>query len=231
MNPRLAHLLVLLYPQRWRDRYGAEFETFLQIESSLCTWTNVVWSALCERIIPTQTTQTTFSIEFKVWCARAPWAIFGLGPIFLLAAAYFVACLYLWSGWALFLPGADSPFGGGVGPVYRLSNIYFQTGRFYYFGAPIIVGSIVALIAARQRAKTIWPAFGMMLVALMGGSARIQASRTAVAAGLGHIGMTFALGSSVQRIYEVLLQALVILTLTLLPYLIWRLQKARSLFI
>ncbi len=30
MNPALARLLTRLYPRRWRDRYGAEFESFLQ---------------------------------------------------------------------------------------------------------------------------------------------------------------------------------------------------------
>jgi hypothetical protein len=26
MNPRLARLLMLLYPRSWRERYGAEFD-------------------------------------------------------------------------------------------------------------------------------------------------------------------------------------------------------------
>src|SRR5579872_3635721 len=42
--------------------------------------------------------------QFQSWCVRAPWAIFGLAPLFLLAWAYFVACLILWSGWKIFLP-------------------------------------------------------------------------------------------------------------------------------
>jgi hypothetical protein len=57
----------------------------------------------------------------------------GIVPIFLLAIAYFVACLYLWSGWNLFLPGANTPFGQGGGPIYGVENIFFQTGKFFYF--------------------------------------------------------------------------------------------------
>ncbi len=54
MNPRLAHLLVRLYPRLWRERYGAEFETFLQTgRGGVRTSANVVWSALGERIFPT----------------------------------------------------------------------------------------------------------------------------------------------------------------------------------
>jgi hypothetical protein len=30
MNPALARLLTRLYPRPWRERYGAEFEAFLQ---------------------------------------------------------------------------------------------------------------------------------------------------------------------------------------------------------
>ena len=53
MNPRLAHLLVCLYPHTWRERYGAEFEEFLQTgDSDVRTGANVAWSAVCEHIIP-----------------------------------------------------------------------------------------------------------------------------------------------------------------------------------
>jgi hypothetical protein len=41
--------------------------------------------------------------------------------------------------------------------------------------------------------------------------------------------MDFALGTSVHGLPGGLMHALVILSLTMLPYLIWRLQKARSL--
>jgi hypothetical protein len=55
MNPRLAHLLVRLYPRAWRERYGAEFEGFLQDgDANLRTSANVIWSAFWEHIIPTR---------------------------------------------------------------------------------------------------------------------------------------------------------------------------------
>ena len=55
MNPRLARLLVRLYPHAWRERYGREFEELLQDgDGSLRASTNVIWSALYEHIIPTQ---------------------------------------------------------------------------------------------------------------------------------------------------------------------------------
>ncbi len=55
MNRIAAHLLMRMYPRDWRDRYGAEFEAFLQAgEGGLGTSANVVWSALWEHLYPTR---------------------------------------------------------------------------------------------------------------------------------------------------------------------------------
>jgi len=43
--------------------------------------------------------------------------------------------------------------------------------------------------------------------------------------------MDIALGTSVASIADRLFYALVILSLAVLPYLVWRLQRARSLFL
>jgi hypothetical protein len=167
--------------------------------------------------------------HFQSWCVRAPWATFGLAPLCLLAGAYFVACFYLWCGWKIFLPGADTPFVSPTGPIYGFANIYFQAGKFYYFTAPVLVGWGMGLIAARQRLKAVWPTVGLVLIAWMGATAQIQASRTAVPGGLGHISMNFfTLRPAGQAISGDLLHALAIFTLAVLPYLIWRLQKAHS---
>jgi hypothetical protein len=225
MNPRLAHLLVCLYPRSWRERYGAEFEALLQAgRSDLRASGNVVWSALCERILPTPGLKIEQS-QFRSWCVRAPWAMFGLAPLFLLAGAYFVACLILWSGWKILLPGANTPFV----PIDGFAVFYFGVGRLVYYGAPILIGWGIGLIAARQRFKAVWPTVGLILLALVGGTAQVHASRPAVPGGVGHISMGLALGPSVQGISQGLFHALVILSLTMLPYLIWRLQKAYSL--
>jgi hypothetical protein len=106
---------------------------------------------------------------------------------------------------------------------------YFNVGRSLYFGAPILVGWGIGLIAIRQRSKAFWTSIGLVLIALIGGTAQVHASRTAVPGGLGHIRMDFALGNSVQDISHGLLHAMLILSLTMLPWVIWRLQKALSL--
>jgi hypothetical protein len=54
MSPKLAHLLIRLYPPAWRERYGAEFEALLQSgPGGLRASANVVWSAIHEHIVPT----------------------------------------------------------------------------------------------------------------------------------------------------------------------------------
>lgn len=165
--------------------------------------------------------------ELHAWSARAPWAIFGLAPIISLAAAYFIACFILWSGWKIFLPGADTPFGNYPTPIpiYSFQNIYFQIGRFIYFTSPVLIGWGIGLVAARQRLTMAWPTFSLILVACMGGTAQIQASRTAVADGFGHISMNFfRLGSSGQNLSEAVFHTLIIFTLAFLPYMSWRLR-------
>ncbi len=168
--------------------------------------------------------------QFQSWCVRAPWAMFGIAPLLLMAIAYFVACLYLWSLWQIFLPGADTPFGHpNPGPIYGFENICFQAGKFYYFGAPILVGWGITIFAARQRVKAVWPMVSLILIAWMGGTNQVHASRTAVPNGLGHISMNFVLATSAQGTYERLFYVLMILTLTALPYLLWRFLKSYSL--
>ena len=159
--------------------------------------------------------------QFRSWCIRAPWAMFGCAPFCVLAAAYFVACFILWSGWKIFLPGTDSPFI----PIHGLAIFYFGAGRLLYFSAPIFVGWIIALVAARQRLNPIWPSAGLTLIAVMGATAQVHTSGPTVSGGPGHVIMDFTLGSSLQGN---LLHALTILSLTMLPYLIWRFRKGHS---
>jgi len=225
MNPRLAHLLACLYPPPWRERYAAEFEALLQTgRGGLRVSANVVWAALHERIFPTAGLRTERG-QFQSWCVRAPWAVFGLAPLFLLGGAYFVACLVLWSGWKIFLPGTNTPFV----PIDGFAVFYFGFGRFLYYGAPILIGWGIGLIAARQRYNAIWPTVGLVLIALIGGTSQVHASGPAVPGGVGRISMDLALGPSVQGIPHGLFHALVILSVTMLPCVIWRLQKTYSL--
>ena len=230
MKLRLAEFLVRLYPPLWRARYGAEFLALLQSgPGGLRTAANVIWSALGERILPTAAPalkQSASAHHFQWWCTRAPWAIFSLGPVFLLAATYVVALFLLWSGWNYFLPGADTPFGHPVpGPTYGLGNIYFQADKFFYFAAPVFLGWALSLVAARQKVKAVWPSLGLVLMAVLAATNQVHASRTAVPRGLGNVSIEFNLGMLSSNLQY----ALSVLTIAALPYLVWRLRQARSL--
>lgn len=161
--------------------------------------------------------------HFQSWCARVPWAMFSLAPAMVLTAAWFVALFILWSGWQIFLPGAATPLGTRVD---GFANLYFQFGKAIYFFAPIVVGWGIGVIAARQRLRAIWPAVGLLLIALIGGASEVHAGRKAVPGGFGHIRMSFTLAPIVQGNPYGLLHTLILLTITALPYLIWRLQQA-----
>jgi hypothetical protein len=163
--------------------------------------------------------------QFRSLSVRAPWVTFGLAPLVLLAVAYFVACLILWSGWKIFLPGTNTPFVR----INGFAVFYFGVGRWVYYGAPILIGWGIGFIAARQRFRAAWPTVGLVLIALIGSMAQVHAGRTASPGGVRYISMGFTLGSSIQSISYGLFHALVILSVTVLPCLIWRLQKTHSL--
>jgi len=158
--------------------------------------------------------------------ARAPWAIFPLTPLALLAALWLLSLCLLRLGWQLFLPGAVTPFGSTLGPhnLFDPQNIYFQLDRSLYLGAPILVGWWMCLLAARQRLQALWPILSLAILALIAATSHVQANRLAIPSGLGHIRVTFALRPAVQSEY-----ALVVLVFALLPYLLWRLKTAHSL--
>ena len=165
--------------------------------------------------------------QFRSWSTRAPWAVFSVAPLLWLSAAYFVVLALVSSGWRLFLPTAATAFVRMPGPTYGFENIYFQAGRTMFFGAPIVIGWAIGLVAARQRTKSSWPFIGLGLVALLSSSAQVEAYRSTVASSGGHINMGFVLGPGLTRA-DGFLDLLVFLCLTALPYLIWRLRQTRS---
>ncbi|MBV9572471.1 MAG: hypothetical protein JOY93_00340 [Acidobacteriales bacterium] len=159
--------------------------------------------------------------QLESFVVRAPWAAFGLAPLFLLAGAYFVACLILWSGWRLFLPGTITPFVPLNDDGFAI--VYFGVGRMLYYVAPVLVGWSVAFIAARQKLKPFWPCAGLAMIALMGGAAQVHAWRPALRTA-GHVSMSLALDHPAGMVH-----ASIILGFTMLPYLLLRLQNVRRL--
>jgi len=160
--------------------------------------------------------------QFQSWCARAPWAVFGVVPVLLLVASLCFTMLMLWLGWKMFLPTAATPFGRppGTHSRFELANIYFQANQVAYYLTPILLGWGIGVIAARQRVKAWWPMVGLVLIAVIGGAAQVHANR--FAGGQISIGVNLYIVPSVLGNLNRILQAFVILSVTLLPYLIGR---------
>jgi hypothetical protein len=159
----------------------------------------------------------THKPQFQSWCARAPWAVFGLGPVLLAAAAYSTAGFILWSGWNVFLPQADTPFIRAHG----LATYYFAVGRTLYFDAPVLVGWAMALVAVRQRFQQWWPVAGAALLATIGGAIQVHTQRAP--GGAPHVSLGLDLAPSGH-----LLGMMMYFSLSLLPWLAWKLVSLRS---
>ncbi len=175
MKRRLAKALARLYPRNWRERYGAEFEALLEEGTgSLGAALDVMLSALGERVSPTTGEEMTAATSrMETWTQRAPWAVFGIAPVGLLAAAYFAALAILWSGWQMFLPNEQAPFV----PVQGWAVAWFGVGRVLYFGAPVLAGIWLAVAASRSRIGFLWPTLGAAFIATIDSVVQVQTVR------------------------------------------------------
>lgn len=94
MNKPLARLLLRLYPRRWRDRYGREFQALLEDEESgLRMMVNVACSALHERISPIQGGTMNHNNTFRT-IVKQPSAFVPLAMSIGALAVVFVAAVY-----------------------------------------------------------------------------------------------------------------------------------------
>lgn len=159
----------------------------------------------------------------RAWSARAPWAVFGLGSVACLATVYAVACTILWTGWGLFLPGSETPFV----PIGGWAIPYFGVGRMLYWAGPVLVGWLIAVLAARQRMCLIWPAVGMAAAALIASMVQVHTQSPAAGSAWGQVSLRLAAGATLGEILGKLAYAAELFVAAVLPYAIWRLRTER----
>ena len=159
--------------------------------------------------------------------ARAPWAVFTLTPLLLLAALWLISLSLLWYGWHLFLPGTPTPFGTAPGPhhLFEPHNIYFQLDRALFFAAPMLIGWTTALIAARQRLSPVWPAAGLALIATLSSTAQVYAVHSNITGATGSIRIHFIPDLSVPSLVTGTVRIFIVLCILMLPYPIERLRQ------
>ena len=109
----------------------------------------------------------------RSWTARAPWAMLVIGPLLLLILAWMVAALGVilvvassahavhhhpaWLPPKWLAPGSAARIGTALLDLVQV-------------GGPLLIAAWVALLAARQRSRLIWPLLGCVVVAVFGAS-------------------------------------------------------------
>lgn len=114
---------------------------------------------------------------------RWPWAGFALFPMAMFIATLF-ACLFLL---VVFLEVAKHGFGYALDDSGALQSFGTTFLGCLMWAAPISGAAVVCLLAAERRAPPLWPAVGVLFIALMGSliNANLQWSPYAPQAGLG----------------------------------------------
>lgn len=216
MNRRLTRALVRLYPRAWRERYGAEFTALLEDgPGGFRAALNVAAAALGEQLFPTMRGgEMTGASQWESWGKRAPWAFFALGPVVMLVITYCVALVILWTGWRMFLPAERTPFV----PIDGWAIAYFGIGRVLYLFAPMLVGIGLAALAARSRARLLWPLIGATAMALIDSLIQVHTVRPTLSEA-GKVRLEFAAWHPVNSALG--------LALTILVYWLLRIRRAR----
>jgi hypothetical protein len=164
--------------------------------------------------------------EFRSWAARLPWLAFVVVPPVILAA-----CV---TATVLILILAVRSFGLGGNPdVDLVPPSWFAVlgqgaGVFNTYVLPVLLGWAIAISAARQRTRLLWPIVGMIAIALVGSITSLEVVLPALPGAGGRIAVGVDPHALVSNVTP-MLELLATLTLTLVPYLVWSAGATRAL--
>jgi len=148
--------------------------------------------------------------ELKAWAARAPWAVFLLGPPLLLAAIDLLSILLV-----IGIVKAFGPQPGGVAPGWLVS-LAAAVNFIHVYAVPLLLGLVVAVVAIRQHMRPLWPLIGLVAIGVI---ASLNYLHVAVPLAPGQHG-EISLGASAGR--WTAFRVAINLALTLPLYLAWR---------
>lgn len=114
--------------------------------------------------------------ELKSLTSRFPWAVFGLGPVALLALGV-AAALYLEFGLLTFLSWlindvmgyAPASAAAKVANAQKATQIFTVYNVLAVYGAPLLFAWLFYRIGAGQRMRLLWIVTGVTLVCVLGG--------------------------------------------------------------
>jgi hypothetical protein len=104
--------------------------------------------------------------ELRGWTARAPWAVFLVGPSLAVAAIDVVTVVGMMLIVKLLLPQTADQ---AVVPVpHWFAALSSAINLFHAYGVSLLLGAGVIAIAVRQRMPPLWPIVGLVAVAILG---------------------------------------------------------------
>ncbi|MGK9236337.1 hypothetical protein KXS07_31435 [Inquilinus limosus] len=164
--------------------------------------------------------------EFRSWAARLPWCAFVLVPPVILAACVTTTVLLL------ILATRSLGFAGDPN-VHPVPPAWFgilsqAAAGFNTYVLPVLLGWAIAIAAARQRVGLVWPILGMIAIAFLGSITSLEVVLPALPGAGGRIAVGVDPQSLVSHVTP-MLELLVSLTLTLVPYLVWSAGATRGL--
>ncbi|WP_049974418.1 hypothetical protein [Azospirillum sp. B4] len=155
--------------------------------------------------------------DFLSWSARAPWAVYGLGAVLGLLAAYAVAVAILAA-----IIETHRPVWGAHPELPLWFDTAFDGVR-YATGvlAPPALGGLFAVMATRQRMTALWPTIALLVIGIAGACGTWSFNR-----GDGHgspmeLGVNFGISTVDTSVRHIVINLL----LTLAPYIAWHVWR------
>ncbi|HEX4505583.1 MAG TPA: hypothetical protein VH722_07615 [Alphaproteobacteria bacterium] len=148
--------------------------------------------------------------ELKAWTARAPWAVFLLGPPLLLAVIDFLSIVLM-----IALVKTLGPQPGEAAPGWEVT-LAATINLLQIYVVPLLLGWIVSVVATRQRIRPLWPLIGLIVIGIVAGINYLHIEVPLAPGQHGEISFGGSIG------HDTAFRVAINLALTLPLYLAWR---------
>ena len=161
--------------------------------------------------------------ELRSLSARLPWAVFGVGPVLMLALV--VAGALFIQGGLIFWSPAIPPWSVVWGKLSFDALNWLAT-----YAAPLLIAAIISIIGIRQRVPTTWTMLGLAIISFVGGFHEIGVKWSSTPAVPNEIFVSFGLAPPFPRhmIVSGLYRAAINVALVVGAWALWRPYSALS---